>query len=511
MRKRRYSKNRIWQWGIVAGLAAVLVALIIISFMVSKSNEVPYAGTNPTTQSPTEPSQTQPSEPEKGFELQLVLNGDGEVTLEYGAAFADPGAQAQAIRLTDSTVIPLQIRVDNQVDLSRLGVYQIVYTVEYEGQRSTAVRTVRIVDTTAPVITLMPQSKPLIPGQIYAEDGFTAVDNYDGDIAAQVHRLEEQGIVRYTVTDSSGNTASVERVLQYAQMEGPVLTLKGEQTVTLRAGTKWEEPGYSATDAAGADLTALVQITGEVNWYAAGSYTLQYRVVDAAGKEATATRKVIVEPIRQPDVVKPDGKVVYLTFDDGPVKYTERLLQILEQYNVKATFFVTGNSELSLLDDIVAGGHTLALHSMCHEYEKIYASEEAFFSDLYALQDLIYEKTGVKSTIMRFPGGSSNRVSKKYNVGIMTRLTQAVKDQGFRYFDWNVDSDDAGNTTTTAGVVENVINGIKKRDVSVVLQHDIKSYSVDAVEEIIIWGLENGYTFLPLEENSPKCEHEVRN
>jgi peptidoglycan/xylan/chitin deacetylase (PgdA/CDA1 family) len=248
-----------------------------------------------------------------------------------------------------------------------------------------------------------------------------------------------------------------------------------------------------------------------VNWYAAGTYTLQYRVVDGYGKEATASRKVIVKPIRQPDEVKPEGKVVYLTFDDGPVKYTKRLLQILEQYNVKATFFVCGNSDLSLLDDIVAGGHTLALHSMSHEYDKIYSSEEAFFSDLYALQQVVYEKTGIKSNIMRFPGGSSNRVSKKYNVGIMTRLTQAVKDQGFRYFDWNVDSDDAGNTTTAEGVVQNVIKGIQNRDVSVVLQHDIKSYSVDAVEEIIIWGLQNGYTFMPLEQNSPKCEHEVRN
>ena len=511
MRNRRRSRSHIWQWGIVAGLAVLLGVLIVISVVIAKSNEVPYAETNPTTLMPTEPSQSQPSEPDKGFELQLTLNGDRQVTLEYGAAFADPGALAQAVRLADQSVIPLQVQVDNRVNWSSLGVYQIVYTVEYEGQRSTVVRTVQIVDTTAPVITLMPQSKPLMPGQVYEEDGYTAVDNYDGDIASQVQRIVEQGIVRYTVTDSSGNTASAERVLQYAQLEGPVLTLKGEDTVTLQAGTKWEEPGYSAMDATGADLTDRAQITGKVNWYAAGTYTLQYRVVDGYGKEATASRKVIVKPIRQPDEVKPEGKVVYLTFDDGPVKYTKRLLQILEQYNVKATFFVCGNSDLSLLDDIVAGGHTLALHSMSHEYDKIYSSEEAFFSDLYALQQVVYEKTGIKSNIMRFPGGSSNRVSKKYNVGIMTRLTQAVKDQGFRYFDWNVDSDDAGNTTTAEGVVQNVIKGIQNRDVSVVLQHDIKSYSVDAVEEIIIWGLQNGYTFMPLEQNSPKCEHEVRN
>ena len=524
MRKRSFGTNRALQWGIVAGLALLLVAAIILCITIIPSNEVPQPGTSvPTTApstAPTEPSQTDPTQPSQTeptapsaeqFEIQLTLNGESLMVVEYASSFVDPGAQAQMVRLSDQTTLPLQVQVDNQVDFSRLGVYQIIYTAEYEGQRSSAVRTVRVVDTTAPVISLIPQAELIIPGQPYVEDGFTATDNYDGDLSAQVQRQEEQGVVRYTVTDSSGNVATVERILQYDQPAEPVLTLKGQQTVTLQAGTKWVEPGYTAVDGYGVDLTSQVQISGQVNWYAAGSYTLQYLVVDGNGKEAKATRTVVVEPIRQPDVVKPEGKIVYLTFDDGPVSHTKRLLEVLDKYNVKATFFVCGNSDLSQLNSIVAGGHTLALHSMTHDYEKIYSSEEAFFSDLYQLQQTVFEKTGIKSMIMRFPGGSSNRVSKKYCTGIMTQLTQSVKDQGFRYFDWNVDSDDARNTTTTEGVVQNVIKGIKKRDVSVVLQHDIKGYSVDAVEEIIIWGLQNGYTFLPLEQNSPKCEHEVRN
>ena len=93
----------------------------------------------------------------------------------------------------------------------------------------------------------------------------------------------------------------------------------------------------------------------------------------------------------------------------------------------------------------------------------------------------------------------------------MTRLTEKLPQLGFRYFDWNVDSKDAGGAKTTEQVVANVIAGIGDKKVSVVLQHDLYGYSVDAVEQIILWGLENGYTFAPLTEGSPACQHDVNN
>ena len=114
--------------------------------------------------------------------------------------------------------------------------------------------------------------------------------------------------------------------------------------------------------------------------------------------------------------------------------------------------------------------------------------------------------------MLRFPGGSSNTVSR-FNKGIMTRLTQAVTEKGFIYADWNVDSDDAGKTRTPDGVFWNVVNGVSKNEkaFSVVLQHDVKGYSVDAVENIIRWGLANGYTFLPMDAYTPECHHRIRN
>jgi peptidoglycan/xylan/chitin deacetylase (PgdA/CDA1 family) len=146
-----------------------------------------------------------------------------------------------------------------------------------------------------------------------------------------------------------------------------------------------------------------------------------------------------------------------------------------------------------------------------HEFASIYASDEAYLDDLFGMQQIIYNYTGVTTTLMRFPGGSSNTVSS-FNPGIMTRMSQQVQAMGFKYFDWDVDSQDAGGANTAQQVKENVIAGIRQqRRYAIVLQHDIKSYSVEAVEAIIQWGLENGYVFLPLDPTSPTMHHGINN
>ncbi len=207
------------------------------------------------------------------------------------------------------------------------------------------------------------------------------------------------------------------------------------------------------------------------------------------------------------------GKVIYLTFDDGPSKHTAELLDILDQYQVKATFFVThGYPEyMDCIGETAERGHSIRIHCYSHWYEKIYASEDAYLADMKKMEDIIFEQTGKRTKLMRFPGGSSNRVSKQYNLGIMTRLETIIEGMGYHYFDWNVDSNDAGGTTETDQVVQNVISVLEKKNVAVVLQHDSHGYSVAAVERIIRWGLENGYVFLPLTEESPGFHHGIVN
>ena len=218
--------------------------------------------------------------------------------------------------------------------------------------------------------------------------------------------------------------------------------------------------------------------------------------------------EVVAQP--RPQIEKPDGKTIYLTFDDGPGPFTEQLLEVLGKYGVKATFFVTDTGYDSVMKKIVEQGHSIGIHSVTHNYEQIYASPEAYFADLFGMQDIIFENTGVRTNLLRFPGGSSNTVSC-FNEGIMSLLTEAVQDAGFQYFDWNVDSNDAGGARKSQTVFSNVTAGVSQNRISVVLQHDIHAFSVEAVEDIIVWGLDNGYTFLPLQQNSPPMHHGVNN
>ena len=117
----------------------------------------------------------------------------------------------------------------------------------------------------------------------------------------------------------------------------------------------------------------------------------------------------------------------------------------------------------------------------------------------------------MRTDLLRFPGGTSNTVSRKYNRGIMSKLSNSVIDKGYQYFDWNVDSDDAGRARDSETVFENVKNGVDGNKISIVLQHDTKEFSIDAVEQIIIWGKENGYVFLPLNKYSFTAQHKALN
>ena len=439
-------------------------------------------------------------------ELKVTMAGDSEITLEFGESYQEAGATAF---FGDR---PVDVTISGQVQQDKVGTYTISYTAEYMKKYAHAERIVHIVDTKAPTIVLVYDENTItLPGHEYVEEGFIAEDNYDGDITSKVERIVQEDKIIYKVSDSSGNTAEVHRPIKYGDVTAPELILLGDAEITLQSGQAYEEPGFTAVDDAEGDVSAKVEIAGVVDRYKPGTYTITYTVTDNFGNTSTATRTVIVKEAPRPPVVEPTGNVIYLTFDDGPSGHTPRLLQILAKYNVKATFFVVGTASTEYYDDIVNGGHAIAIHTNTHDYAEIYASEEAFFKDLYAVREKVYQKTGIYTTLMRFPGGSSNSVSKSYCKGIMSTLTKAVEAQGFQYFDWTVDSKDAVGAKTSEEVFNNVINGVRGRKYSIVLQHDIHGYSVDAVDDIIEWGFANGYTFEVLTPNSPKAHHKVNN
>lgn len=211
---------------------------------------------------------------------------------------------------------------------------------------------------------------------------------------------------------------------------------------------------------------------------------------------------------------EPTAKVCYLTFDDGPSDRTVEILDILERYEVKATFFVVGSSKLQYLPRIAEKGHAIGLHANNHDYSKIYKSTTAYFNDLNLLSDKVYDKIGIHPKIMRFPGGGSNKVSEKYSKGIMTRLTSQVQIKGYAYFDWNVDSADALNKDVPAKtIVNNVLSAAEKKNSICVLMHDIstKHTTVEALPEIIVGLQKMGYSFKTLNEKCYGYHHTVKN
>lgn len=219
------------------------------------------------------------------------------------------------------------------------------------------------------------------------------------------------------------------------------------------------------------------------------------------------------EPLPAPVPAGSGGKTIYLTFDDGPSPNTPRIISILNSYGIKATFFVKNTAYNGYMKDIVDNGNVIALHSYTHNYKQIYSSDEAFYEDLQNISDLVFLQTGVRSKIMRFPGGGSNTVSKKYSQGIMTRLTQGVTERGYVYYDWNCSSGDAtGDKVPKDTIVANCKKVPSSSNV-IVLMHDTgaKGTTVEALPEVIEYYLNCGYTFGVITSETPPVHHKVNN
>ena len=179
-------------------------------------------------------------------------------------------------------------------------------------------------------------------------------------------------------------------------------------------------------------------------------------------------------------------RYVYLTFDDGPSTNTDEILDILEQHNVKATFFVCGKPNAKYTDlykRIVNDGHTLGMHSYSHKYSELYASLDSFKEDTDKLRIFLYETTGVWSSFYRFPGGSSNTVSKVD----MHELTDYLESSDVTFFDWNVSAGDDKAGANKDTIYANIVNNVPRFKHCVVLMHDAadKKSTVEALPEII--------------------------
>lgn len=207
-----------------------------------------------------------------------------------------------------------------------------------------------------------------------------------------------------------------------------------------------------------------------------------------------------------------DEKIVYLTFDDGPSENTQKVLDILDQYDAKATFFITGQKPeyRPMIKKAYDAGHTIGLHSFCHDYETVYSSEEAYLKDLEEVGEIAKEQIGFVPCFIRFPGGSSNTVSRNYTEGIMSVLVPKVLELGYQYYDWNVSSGDGGTATTEEIIAQSETD---KYHQVMLLFHDAatKETTIEALPTVLEYYKNLGYSFKAIDRESLVVHHQVNN
>ena len=230
----------------------------------------------------------------------------------------------------------------------------------------------------------------------------------------------------------------------------------------------------------------------------------------------TQTNKVSENKTAESKTTTSNGKsIAYLTFDDGPSSITNSVLDILKKYNVKATFFVinSGSYNKTTLQREVNEGHTIGLHAYDHNYAIAYKDDNSYLNGIDKLRAKVKADTGFDSHYIRFPGGSSNTISKRYSKGIMSRITKTAKQRGYKYYDWNVDDDDAGSARTADDCYNNVVKELRPNRSNIVLMHDFGTNKkiLEALPRIIEYCQKNGYTMLPIDDNTPEIHHGISN
>lgn len=222
--------------------------------------------------------------------------------------------------------------------------------------------------------------------------------------------------------------------------------------------------------------------------------------IETAKQNYYKTLKIFEDKVANKEV---NYKIAYLTFDDGPYNLTHKYLEILEQYNVRATFFTIGldkqlcydNRNVScqeVYEKEAKAGHTMANHTYSHLiFNGLYSSTNSFISSVKQQEELIKEKTGITTNIVRFPGGIA---SSRY---LRNNITEELRNMGYGWVDWSASNGDGGyvaNGTTAMNNLKNTIN----EDIEVILFHDYSYVTLSILPEAIEYLRNNNYVLLPL-------------
>lgn len=200
-------------------------------------------------------------------------------------------------------------------------------------------------------------------------------------------------------------------------------------------------------------------------------------------------------------------KTIYLTFDDGPSMNIDYLLDILDKYDAKVTFFMVGYSVEErpyLLEEVYERGHSIGMHSYSHD-KKIYESIKSFKDDLNKCEKTFKKVLGFVPKIYRLPFGSYNKYLNKENYKLLTK--ELIK-RGYNYYDWNVATGDGSKDVVGYDIYVNAIRGMEEKDTPVILMHDTNQNTMAVIEFILQHGYMNGYKFEGLTKDTEPVRYE---
>ena len=397
------------------------------------------------------------------------------------------------------------------LDTNKVGEYSITY--KYKNKEYPV--SVNVVDTTPPVfnvkeITIENRVK-LDPKELVknVKDASKTTVSFKED-----YNFDEIGDyeVEVVVSDIYDNSTSKNTTVHVIKdNKGPEIKNISAIDVVVGGDNGWEKDVIVKDDHD--PNPKLILEKGDFNPNKEGKYFVTYKAIDRAGNVSIVKREVnVVKAIGTTD--ESEEKIVYLTFDDGPSSNTKKILDILDKYDAKATFFVTGNNKQYnyLIKTAHDKGHTIGLHTYTHDYARVYKSKYSYFDDLNKLENMLKGILGYSPKYIRFPGGSSNTISSAYKKGIMTYLTKEVQNRGYQYYDWNCDSTDAsGNNVAVSKLVKNATN-CSENNINILFHDtDAKDTTVEALPKIIKYYKDRGYKFKAIDDNSFAPHHRVNN
>ncbi len=398
------------------------------------------------------------------------------------------------------------VKIDSsQVNINKVGDYTVVYHFKDDDISLK----VHVVDTVAPKFEVVEQevavNQKVNPQYLVSNIEDLSKTTVEFDKKYSFNKTGEI-TVNVIVKDEGNNETKKSVKLKVVKDNEPPVMVASDLRFVVGEKVKLED-FIKVSD--NLDKNPLIQVdSGQLDMNKAGTYPITYTVSDASTHSVKKT--IQVEVVNK---TTSDEKVVYLTFDDGPSRNTQAVLDILAKYNAKGTFFVTGMNEpyRKLMKAANDQGHTIGLHTYSHSYSQVYSSTNAYFEDLTNIGNVVKDYIGFTPRFIRFPGGGSNAISKKYTPGIMSELSQLVEKKGYLYYDWNAENGDGYAHMSESEMLRRAT--LSKANHVMILMHDAngKQSTINVLPKVIEHYQRLGYAFKGIDSSTSTFHQKINN